>query len=160
MRPFIQHEMKPEPGDRAPDFTLPDPEGREHGLKDLLAGHKALVLYFYPRDDTPGCTAEACGFRDSLEKFRKMNVNVVGVSVDDAESHKRFASKHRLNFMLLSDKEGRVANLFNAYSPEKGRCLRKTFIIDSSGIIRAAFHKVTAEGHADEVLARLKELKL
>ncbi|MEM4187195.1 MAG: peroxiredoxin [Candidatus Caldarchaeum sp.] len=152
--------MKPEAGDKAPEFTLPDAEGKQHSLKDLLAGHRALVLYFYPRDDTPGCTTEACGFRDSFAQFTKINVNVVGVSVDDADSHKRFASKYRLNFTLLSDKDGKVAKLYNAYSAEKGRCLRKTFIIDSSGTIRAAFHKVTAEGHAGEVLDKIKELKL
>jgi peroxiredoxin Q/BCP len=153
-------EMKPEVGDRAPDFVLPDAEGRKHSLRDLLAGHKALVLYFYPKDDTPGCTTEACGFRDSLPKLKARGVNVVGVSVDGPESHEKFIKKYNLNFTLLSDVGGKVASLYNAYSEEKGRALRKTFIIDEKGVIRAAYHKVHAEGHDGEVLAKLEELGL
>ncbi|MEM1943266.1 MAG: peroxiredoxin [Candidatus Caldarchaeum sp.] len=152
--------MKPEPGDKAPDFSAPDQDGRVRSLKELLQGYKALVLYFYPKDDTPGCTTEACGFRDSMTKLKSRNVNVVGVSVDDAESHRKFISKYGLNFTLLSDQSGRVASLYNSYSMERGRCVRKTFVIDAEGVIRAAFHKVKAEGHAEEVLSKLKELGL
>jgi len=144
--------MKPEPGDKAPDFTLPDQSGRLVSLKDLLKGYRALILYFYPRDDTPGCTKEACGFRDVLESLKKLKVNVAGVSVDDVESHKKFASKYGLNFTLLSDLDGKVARMYNAYSDEKGRALRKTFVIDSNGVIRLAYHKVSAEEHAHEIL--------
>ncbi len=152
--------MKPEPGDKAPDFTLPDADGRLHSLRDLLEGYKWLVLYFYPKDDTPGCTAEACGFRDSMSRLRSEGINVVGISVDSPESHRKFAAKYNLNFMLLSDEDGSVARSYNAYSDQKGRCLRKTFIIDANGVIRAAFHKVTAKGHAEEVLSTIKKLNL
>ncbi len=152
--------MKPEPGDKAPDFTLPDAHGHLHSLKDLLAGYRGLVLYFYPRDDTPGCTTEACGFRDSMSKLRSIDINVVGISVDSPESHRKFAAKYGLNFTLLSDEDGRVARSYNAYSDQKGRCLRKTFIIDANGVIRAAFHKVTADGHAEEILSTIKQLDL
>ncbi|MCS7134018.1 MAG: peroxiredoxin [Candidatus Caldarchaeum sp.] len=152
--------MKPGPGDRAPDFTALDSEGRTLSLRDLLKGHKLLVLYFYPKDDTPGCTTEACGFRDSMDRLKSSNVNVAGVSVDPPESHQKFAKKYNLNFTLLSDRDGKVASLYNAYSEEKGRAIRKTFIIDENGVIRAAFHKVQADGHAEEVLKTIRELGL
>ncbi|MDW8084481.1 MAG: peroxiredoxin [Candidatus Caldarchaeum sp.] len=152
--------MKPEPGDKAPDFVATDSDGKTVTLKDLLTGYKALVLYFYPKDDTPGCTTEACGFRDSMDKLRSSRVNVVGVSVDDPESHQKFIKKYNLNFKLLSDAEGKVAALYNSYSEAKGRAIRKTFIIDENGIVRAAFHKVNAEGHAEEVLRTIKQLGL
>ncbi|MEM0383928.1 MAG: peroxiredoxin [Candidatus Caldarchaeum sp.] len=152
--------MKPEAGDKAPDFSAPDQDGRVRSLRDLLHGYKALVLYFYPKDDTPGCTTEACGFRDSMTRLKSRNVNVVGVSVDDPESHRKFISKYGLNFTLLSDEGGKVASLYNSFSEERGRCVRKTFVIDANGVIRAAFHKVNAEGHAEEVLSKLKELGL
>lgn len=152
--------MKPEPGDKAPDFTLVDSNGKKVTLSELLKGYKALVLYFYPKDDTPGCTTEACGFRDSLEKLKSSNVNVAGVSVDSPESHQKFIKKYGLNFTLLSDEGGKVASLYNSYSEERGRALRKTFIIDKNGIIRAAYHKVSAEGHAEEVLKTIKQLGL
>ncbi|MDW7978638.1 MAG: peroxiredoxin [Candidatus Caldarchaeum sp.] len=152
--------MKPAEGDKAPDFRLPDSEGRVRSLRDLLEGHKALVLYFYPKDDTPGCTTEACGFRDSMAKLKSQRVNVVGVSVDDQESHRKFMAKYGLNFTLLSDVDGKVASLYNSFSEERGRAVRKTFVIDENGVIRAAFHKVSAEGHAEEVLSTLKKLGL
>ncbi|MEM0349538.1 MAG: peroxiredoxin [Candidatus Caldarchaeum sp.] len=152
--------MKPEPGDKAPDFELPDHQGRKTSLKQLLQSGRALVLYFYPKDDTPGCTTEACGFRDSMEKLSKHGVNVVGVSVDSPESHQKFIAKYGLNFTLLTDADGKVARLYNSYSEEKGRCIRKTFIIDKDGVIRAAFHKVVADGHAEEVLQTIKKLGL
>ncbi|MEM1947192.1 MAG: peroxiredoxin [Candidatus Caldarchaeum sp.] len=152
--------MKPEKGDKAPDFELIDSEGRKVTLSDLLKGYKALVLYFYPKDDTPGCTTEACGFRDSMQQLKPLNVNVVGVSVDTPESHRKFIKKYGLNFNLLSDVDGKVASLYNSYSEEKGRALRKTFIIDSSGTIIEAFHKVSADGHAKEVLETIKKLGL
>lgn len=145
-------------GDRAPSFRLPNQHGEEVSLEDLVKGYRALVLYFYPRDDTPGCTAEACGFRDSFESFRRMGVNVVGVSVDDTESHRRFIGKYKLPFTLLSDVDGRVSRLYDAYREDRGTAARKTYLIDGEGVIRAVFPKVSPEEHASEILAAVKNL--
>src|ERR1700687_1310036 len=98
-------------GDRAPQFSLPTQTGTTTSLEDLL-GKGAIVLYFYPKDDTPGCTAEACSFRDSYEVFKQAGAEVIGVSSDSEASHQQFASKHRLPFVLLSDKEGEVRKLY------------------------------------------------
>ena len=156
--PLTSSEMLKE-GDRAPDFRLPDHEGRVVGLADLLVGHKALVLYFYPRDDTPGCTTEACGFRDSFESILRLGANVVGVSVDSPESHRRFIGKYKLPFRLLSDMDGKVARLYDSFREDRGTCARKTFVIDGSGIVRAVFPKVSPEEHASEILSVLRRLQ-
>lgn len=147
-------------GEKAPDFRLPDHEGRVVGLADLLAGHEALVLYFYPKDDTPGCTTEACGFRDSIESISRLGAVVVGVSVDSPESHRRFIGKYKLPFRLLSDMEGKVARLYDSFREDRGTCARKTFVIDSAGVVRAIFPKVSPEEHAAEILQVLKRLQL
>ncbi|MEM3096968.1 MAG: peroxiredoxin [Nitrososphaerota archaeon] len=147
-------------GARAPDFRLADHEGREVGLADLIRGYKALILYFYPKDDTPGCTTEACGFRDVFSALRRAGANVVGVSVDSPESHRRFIGKYSLPFQLLSDMDGRVARLYDAFREDRGTCARKTFVIDSSGIVRAVFPKVSPDEHAREILDTLKRLQL
>src|ERR1700760_5008647 len=101
-------------GDKAPDFTLPRQDGTTVSLRDLLGqgGGRAVVLYFYPKDDTPGCTAEACSFRDAYEDFKDAGAEVVGISSDSSDSHQAFASKHRLPFTLLSDADGAVRKLY------------------------------------------------
>jgi peroxiredoxin Q/BCP len=123
---------------------------------------KLVVLYFYPKDDTPGCTKEACGFRDSIESIRKTGSVVLGVSLDGQDSHRQFIAKHRLPFSLLSDEDAKVAKAYGVYKQKNmyGRKFwgieRSTFVIDRHGVIRAVFRKVKADGHAAEVLATLR----
>lgn len=147
-------------GDKAPDFRLVNHEGREVGLAELLKGFKALILYFYPKDDTPGCTTEACGFRDIFETLRRAGANVVGVSVDDPQSHRNFIGKYRLPFQLLSDVDGKVARLYDSFREDRGTCARKTFVIDSAGVILKVFPKVSPDMHSREILDTLRELQL
>ena len=148
-----------EEGEKAPEFRLKDQDGREKTLQDLLEERDFLILYFYPRDDTPGCTKEACGFRDNISELRSLGAEVVGVSIDSPESHIRFIKKYSLPFTLLSDEDGQVARRFGAYSEEKGRCLRKTFIIGKDGRIIKVFNKVKPEEHAGEIIDFLKSLR-
>ena len=145
-------------GEQAPDFTLKDQQGRETRLRELLRNKRFLILYFYPRDDTPGCTKEACAFRDSIERIRSLGAEVAGISVDSPESHAKFASKYSLPFTLLSDSEGKVARLFGAYSEERKRCLRKTYIIDSTGKIIKTYSRVKPDMHAEEIVEFLRNL--
>ncbi|MCS7142860.1 MAG: peroxiredoxin [Aigarchaeota archaeon] len=144
-------------GELAPNFSLPDHENRVRSLRDLLENKKFLILYFYPKDDTPGCTKEACGFRDLLNEIRGMNGDVVGISVDDARSHQSFSKKYSLGFTLLTDSKGEVARLFDSFSEEKGRCLRKTFVIDEKGRVIGAFEEIKAEDHPLRALEYVKE---
>jgi peroxiredoxin Q/BCP len=125
-------------GDVAPDFTLPSQSGTPVRLGDMIGG-KALVLYFYPKDDTPGCTAEACSFRDGYEAFVEAGAEVVGVSSDSAESHKRFAARHALPFVLLSDEGGEVRKLYGVPSTLGLLPGRVTYVIDRDGIVRHVF---------------------
>ena len=147
-----------QPGDAAPEFDLATSTGRV-ALKDLRG--KRVVLYFYPKDDTPGCTKEACGFRDSSAKFTDAGAVVIGVSPDSAASHDRFAAKYGLPFLLASDPEHSTASAYGAWGPKKfaGRSfegvLRSTFVIDGAGKIVSVFEDVKPDGHADEVLAAL-----
>lgn len=147
-------------GDKAPDFSLPDENGQTVNLKTFRG--KQVVLYFYPKDDTPGCTKEACGFRDSMTPILKSGSAVVGVSLDAGESHRRFIAKHQLSFPLLSDEEARVAKAYGVYKEKSmyGRKFwgieRTTFIIDRTGTLKAVFRKVKVDGHVEEVLAALK----
>lgn len=147
-------------GASAPDFSLNDHEGRLRSLTDYSG--KKLVLYFYPRDDTPGCTKEACGFRDSHDTIRKAGAEVVGVSRDGLSSHQRFRTKYSLTFHLLSDPEGEVSKRYQVYKMKNlyGRksmgIERSTFIIDERGIITGVFRKVRVDGHLEEVLDSLK----
>src|SRR5215211_6402763 len=125
-------------GSKAPDFTLPSQSGEMVSLKDFL-GEKPVILYFYPKDDTPGCTKEACAFRDEHEEFGKLDAEVIGVSSDSVESHKRFAEKHDLSFTLLSDDRGKVRRLYgvpNSFGIIPGRV---TYGIDEAGVIRHVF---------------------
>ncbi|MEN6500693.1 MAG: thioredoxin-dependent thiol peroxidase [Rectinema sp.] len=146
-------------GERAPDFALKDADGKMWTLADFRG--KTVVLYFYPKDNTPGCTTEACGFRDRYDEFKKRSVEVVGVSADSEKSHKSFAEKKNLPFLLLSDPEKKTIEAYGALGERKlyGRTflgiLRSTFIIDGEGIVRKVFPKVTPAGHAEEILAAL-----
>ena len=148
-------------GDKAPDFTVLDGEGQTVRLKDLRG--KKVVLYFYPKDDTPGCTKEACSFRDSFAKFKKRDIEVLGVSFDSEAKHKRFAQKFDLPFRLLADTDRSIAESFGTYGEKKfmGRTYmgihRMTFLIDEKGKIKKIFNKVKPEEHAEEVLAAFDE---
>jgi len=148
------------PGDIAPDFTLPDQDGKQVSLGEFK-GHQALV-YFYPRDDTPGCTTEACQFNDNLSRFQAANVPVIGISADSAASHVKFRNKYGLKFPLLSDKGHEVAAKYGAYGekmmygkPVTG-VIRSTFLVDEQGKIEKAWYSVKANGHAEQVLDALK----
>ena len=147
-------------GDTAPDFELDADNGYTVRLSDLR-GH-SIILYFYPRDDTSGCTKEACGFRDHLDEFLARGYTVLGVSPDGVESHRRFRDKYGLNFRLLADPDHEVAEAFGAWGLKKmyGReyegILRSTFIIDADGTIVRAYGKVRPAAHAQEVLADLE----
>jgi peroxiredoxin Q/BCP len=144
------------PGTTAPAFTAKDGAGRTIKLKDFK-GQK-VVLYFYPKDDTPGCTKEACSFRDDFATFKKRGINVLGVSPDSEASHKKFATKYKLPFTLVSDPDHAIADAYDAYGQKKfmGRTymgiLRTTFLIDEKGKIKKIFEKVKPDEHAREVL--------
>jgi peroxiredoxin Q/BCP len=145
-----------EAGDPAPAFQLPDQDGKPVRSEDLR-GHP-YVLYFYPADDTPGCTTEACQFNDNLTAFQDANVPVVGVSPDDQASHQKFRSKYGLRFTLLSDPEKRVLEAYGAWGERPGRgpgVIRSTFLVGEDGVVRKAWHAVKADGHAQEVLTAL-----
>ncbi|GCE22945.1 peroxiredoxin [Dictyobacter kobayashii] len=142
-------------GDVAPDFTLSTQDGKVVSLKDFR-GQKSVVLYFYPKDDTPGCTAEACAFRDSYEVFKDAGAEVLGISSDSVDAHQKFSSKHRLPFILLSDKGGSVRKLYGAASVFGLLPGRVTYIIDKEGIVRHVFSsQLAAERHIDEALKTL-----
>lgn len=148
--------MTLEPGKPAPDFTLTSAGSEEVSLSDFK-GRKNVVLYFYPKDDTPGCTVEACGFRDSIAALDRADTVVLGVSADDASAHAKFIAKYALNFTLLSDPKGVAARKYGAWNEEKGRCLRVTAVIGKDGKLLKHFPSVKAEGHATEVLALLQD---
>jgi len=144
-------------GDKAPDFEGPTGDGNSLGLKDFL-GKKNVVLYFYPKDDTPGCTKEACSFRDNLEPIRAMGAEIIGVSLDSVESHKKFSTKYKLPFPLVSDGGKRIAKAYGVLKDTGTSTSRVTFIIDKSGKIAKIFPKVDVTQHTAEVMAALKEL--
>lgn len=143
-------------GDKAPDFAVSDAEGKRVRLKDFRG--KKVVLYFYPKDDTPGCTKEACSFRDSFAQFKKRGIEVLGVSLDSEKSHQKFVKKHDLPFRLLADTERTISAGYGTYGEKKfmGRTYmgnhRMTFLIDEKGKIKKIFSKVKPEEHAAEVL--------
>ena len=147
-------------GDPAPDFELPSSTGGSVRLSSYRG--KPVVLYFYPKDDTPGCTVEACAFRDSLPKFDKLDAVVLGVSKDSLASHAKFIDKYSLNFTLLSDEELKVHGLYGTWKEKVnyGRKYmgteRSTFVIGPDGKIKKVFRKVSPQGHEAEVLAALK----
>jgi peroxiredoxin Q/BCP len=145
-------------GDPAPDFALTDREGRMVRLSDYR-GKQPVVVYFYPKDDTPGCTKEACAFRDEYEVFKEAGAEVIGVSSDPAESHARFASKYRLPFVLLSDGDAAVRRRYGV-PPTLGVLPgRVTFVIDREGIVRHVFNsQLQATQHVKEAMAALRAL--
>lgn len=150
------------PGDKAPAFTLATDGGGKVKLAELKG--KAVVLYFYPKDDTSGCTKEACGFRDNMAKLTKAGTVVIGVSRDSVASHDKFKAKHDLNFALGSDADGKVCEAYGTWI-EKSMYGRKymgidraTFVIDGKGMIRNVWRKVKVPGHVEEVLAAVKAL--
>ncbi len=151
-----------EEGKKAPAFTLPDKDGKKVSLKDFYG--KKIVLYFYPKDNTPGCTTEACSFRDSFPEFKNLNAEILGVSPDSPESHRKFAEKYELPFTLLSDTEKTVLKKYGVWK-EKSMYGRKymgvertTVIIDEKGKVAKIFPKVKVKGHAEEVKKALEEI--
>ncbi|NLX97229.1 MAG: thioredoxin-dependent thiol peroxidase [Rhodopirellula sp.] len=151
-----------EPGKNAPDFTLPADDGTKVKLSALLGN--PVVLYFYPRDDTPGCTSEACAFRDRKNELVKLGAKVLGVSTDDVTSHEKFRDKFSLNFPLLADTEHKVAEKYGAWR-EKTRfgktsmgIQRSTYLIDAEGVVRKVWKSVKVEGHDEAVIAALEAL--
>ena len=150
-------------GKKAPEFSLPASTGGEIALKDF-EGKSHVVLYFYPRDMTPGCTQEACSFRDLRGEFEKAGAVILGVSTDDLASHDKFASAHNLNFPLLSDSDAAVATKYGVwkektmYGKKSMGIERTTFVIDRDGIIRKIYPNVNVEKHADEVLEFVRQL--
>lgn len=148
-------------GEPAPDFTLPADDASEVTLSSLRG--RTVVLYFYPRDDTPGCTTEACDFRDALPRFEDLDAVVLGVSPDSPASHRRFREKFSLNFPLLADENHAVAEAYGVWKEKKmyGRTYmgieRSTFLIGRDGVVREVWRKVRPKGHAEAVAAALAE---
>ena len=149
--------MELQPGDQAPMFSLPDENGKTVS-SDSLKG-KTYFLYFYPKDDTPGCTTEACQLNDNLTQFRSLGVPVLGVSQDDASSHQAFQKKYGLNFDLLTDADRKIHNAYGAWGERPGRgegVIRSSFLIDPQGKVKKAWYFVKPDGHALEVLKELQ----
>jgi peroxiredoxin Q/BCP len=146
----------------APTFTLPDQNNNEHSLGEYKG--KWLLIYFYPKDDTPGCTKEACSIRDMFPFFNKLNITVIGISTDSVKSHKKFEEKYKLPFTLLADTEKKTVKVYGVWAKKKfmGReydgTLRTSFLIDPKGKIAKVYEDVKPETHADEVLTDLKSL--
>ena len=151
-----------EPGQPAPDFTLRDQNGNEHSLKKYAG--RPVVLYFYPKDDTPGCTTETCDFRDNLPRFETANAAVLGVSILDEASKARFAAKHNVTFPLLADADHAVAENYGVWQEKKnyGRTYmgiaRTTYLIDRDGKVARRWDKVKVDGHAAAVLEAVEQL--
>ncbi|MGE5859701.1 MAG: thioredoxin-dependent thiol peroxidase [Ignavibacteria bacterium] len=151
----------PEEGKKAPVFTLKNQDGKSVSLKDFNG--KKVVLYFYPKDDTSGCTKEACSFRDGFPEFNNLNAVILGISPDSVESHKKFAEKYNLPFTLLSDEPREVIEKYevwkekNNYGKKYMGVERTTFLIDENGMIKKVFPKVKVDGHDQELLEALKK---
>ena len=146
-------------GDQAPDFTLPTQSGESYRLKYHL-GERVIVLYFYPKDNTSGCTAEACAFRDSYEVFTDAGADVIGISSDSVDKHAGFASKHALPFTLLSDQGGRIRKVYGVPGLLGVIPGRVTYVIDRAGVVRHVFSSMTnIDGHVNDALRVVKELQ-
>jgi peroxiredoxin Q/BCP len=151
-----------EPGDPAPPVTRPDTSGKQVSLKDFAG--QDVILYFYPKDDTTGCTAEACSFRDAEASFRGAKTKVIGISKDSVVRHDKFKKKYELNFPLVSDEDGKICEKYGTWVEKSlyGRKYmgieRATFLIDKTGTVAKVWHKVKVPGHVDEVLKELKAL--
>lgn len=147
-------------GDKAPDFTAASSDGKQVSLKDLKG--KKVILYFYPKDDTPGCTVEACGFRDGIKKIEKQDAVVLGVSPDSVASHNKFIEKFNLPFILLADEDKTISKAYGVwveksmYGKKYMGVARTTFLIGKDGRIEKIYEKVKPEGHTQEVLEHLK----
>lgn len=144
----------------APEFSLLGSDGKNHSLTDFRG--RWLVLYFYPKDDTPGCTIEACSMRDARDDIAELGAEIVGVSKDETSSHDKFKAKHSLNFTLLSDPSAETIDAFGAWGKKQfGRegILRKTFIIDPQGVVVKVYGRVTPIGHGEKVAADLAQLQ-
>ena len=139
-------------GSLAPDFKLKSFDGTTIELSSYK-GKKNVVVYFYPKDDTPGCTKEACNFRDDISKILAKDAVVLGISTDNLESHEAFSKKFNLNFPLLTDPDGAVSKAYDAYNPEKKMSRRVTAVIDKAGKVEKYFASVNPEGHSQEVLS-------
>ena len=151
-----------EVGQPAPEFNLSDQHGQPVSLSQFRG--RPVVLYFYPKDDTPGCTTEACAFRDARASYESAGAKVIGVSPDDVKSHKKFADKYELPFTLAADPEKTVCQSYgvwqekNMYGKKSMGVVRSTFVIDAAGIVRRVFAKVKVDGHSDEVLKAIEGL--
>ena len=149
-------------GQKAPDFKLPCSDGSTLCLKDLRG--RTVVLYFYPKDDTPGCTKQACAFRDTQAAIKKAGAVVLGASPDSSESHRKFRNKYKLSFPLLADPDKAVAKAYGAfgekmmYGKKVVGMIRSTFVIDAQGVVRKVFKRVRVDGHAEQVLEALARL--
>ncbi|GGK07993.1 putative peroxiredoxin YgaF [Lentibacillus kapialis] len=144
--------MRAETGKQAPDFTLQNQDGKQVSLSDYKGQN--VVLYFYPKDMTPGCTNEACDFRDNKEKFSDLDAVIIGISPDPVESHQKFIDKHELPFMLLADENHKIAEDYGVWNDG---IERSTFIIDKEGNLQKEFRKVKVEGHVEEALEYLRK---
>jgi len=144
----------------APDFTLHGSDNAPHSLADYRG--KWMVLYFYPKDDTPGCTLEACSLRDARDDIAQLGAEIIGISKDDASAHEKFKAKHSLNFTLLSDPEGKTIEAYGAWGKKmfgKEGILRKTFIINPESMVVKVYGRVTPMGHGEQVIEDLKKLQ-
>ena len=154
---------EPQVGQTAPDFTLPESGWNQVTLSDFR-GKKNVVLYFYPKDDTPGCTKEACSFRDNMAMLNMDDAVVLGISGDSLKSHKKFKEKYELPFTLLSDEDGQACRLYGCLKEKTifGKTSigieRSTFLIDKKGIIREIWRKVKVDGHSEEILEKLRQI--
>ncbi len=151
-------------GDAAPEFDLPDENGKQHSLKDYSG--KNVVLFFYPADDTPGCTKEACNFRDDFSKYEEAGAILLGISPDDSKSHLAFKEKYQLPFTLLADKDHKVSGKYGAWGPKKlfghkyEGIVRTSFLIDSSGKIADIFSVTRIGRHSEDVLSAIEKLNI
>ena len=148
----------PKVGDKAPLVSGKNQDGKTWKLADAI-GKKIVVLYFYPKDDTPGCTKEACGFRDAMADFKKNGAEVIGVSFDDEASHKKFIEKHNLNFSLLADTDGKVADAYGVRISGGNKARRVSFLIDKDGKIAHVTDSPQADTHLNEMKAGIEKLK-
>lgn len=150
-------------GQEAPDASIPDQEGKQHSIADYRG--KYVLLYFYPKDDTPGCTTQACTLRDAMNELSGSDIQVLGVSADSVEDHAKFAAKHQLNFPLLADTERQLIGPYDVwkkkmlFGKEIMGIMRDSFLIDPDGVVVKYYHKVTPAKHAKEVLADVHEFK-
>lgn len=145
-------------GHKAPSIEAQDQNGKDWKSSDYL-GKKAILLYFYPKDNTPGCTKQACSLRDNIGAYKSANVEVVGVSMDTVESHKKFVAQHNLNFTLLADPTGKIADKFGVRMPGKNMARRVSFLIDKEGVVQHIVDNPDPQKHLDEMKTAIEKLK-